>query len=485
MIAASSGKGRFSALLLGFLGLAVAQVSAGRLERAAVMAPLLLKNEDDWKRFSVRLSDARSLGVDAVSTDVWWGLVEASGDQQFDWSYYDRLSDTILAADLQWVPILSFHECGSGHGDDAKVPLPSWLWSRFSVAADDLRYRSEQGRFSSEVLCLWADPLVAGQYREFMEAFARHFEARVRNIAEINVSCGPTGELRYPSYNLHDTGADCPNRGALQCYGRLAVADFRADMLAKYGSLVGLNQAWGLALTGEAEITPPSDAPGFFERGDYRRTAYGRDLFAWYNKALVGHGRFLFELADEVFDGSFERVPLGIKIPGVHWRMGDPRHPRVAEMCAGLVPTDLDYQSDATAHGYAPILDLLDELDSGPRRAVLHFTCLEMGNENWAPGFSQAENLVFWIATGARDRGVAIMGENARLGGVAGDFGWGRIDNAFTHASYTGFTVLRIDQVTGDDAPGRASYRSFIRKFQPIPHDLKPSSRRQTRRGPR
>ncbi len=473
------------ALLLTLFCFATVPAFAARLERAAVMAPLLLQNSGDWDRFKDQLAEAKSIGVTAVSTDVWWGQVEPVRDQEFDWSYYDRLSDAIIGAGLQWVPILSFHACGAGVNDDVKVPLPAWVWSRFSVSRDDLRYRSEQGQSSTEVISLWADGVVKDQYREFMVAFAGHFAAKARFIAEINVSCGPSGELRYPSYNAHDAGTDYPNRGALQCYGPLAVADFRSKMLGKYGSLAALNRAWGIALTSESEINPPSDAPGFFELGDYVGTAYGRDLLAWYNQALIDHGRLMFGLAREAFGGPLASVPVGMKIPGVHWRMADPRHPRVAEMCAGLVPTNIDYQSDATVHGYAPILALFHELDTESRRAVLHFTCLEMGNENQPPAYSQAENLVFWIADGARARGVAIMGENALDGGVASDFGWGRIENAFRYAPYTGLTVLRIGQVTGD-AFGQGRYKSFIRTFKSTTsHEFIPLSFRQTRRGPR
>ncbi len=472
-------------LLLTLVCFAIVPAFADRLERAAVMAPLLLQNSGDWDRFKDQLAEAKSIGVTAVSTDVWWGRVEQVRDQEFDWSYYDRLSDVIIGAGLQWVPILSFHECGANVGDDVKVPLPSWLWTRFPIAADDLRYRSEQGRSSTEVLSLWVDGVVKDQYREFMVAFAGHFAAKARFIAEINVSCGPSGELRYPSYNAHDIGTDCPNRGALQCYGPLAVADFRSKMLGKYGSLTALNRAWGIAMTSESEINPPSDAPGFFELGDYVGTAYGRDLLAWYNQSLIDHGRLMFGLAREAFGGPLARVPVGMKIPGVHWRMVDPRHPRVAEMCAGLVPTNIDFQSDSTVHGYAPILALFHELDTDSRRAVLHFTCLEMGNEDYFPTYSQAENLVFWIAAGARARGITIMGENADAARVACDRGWDRIGNAFRYAPYTGLTVLRIVQVTGN-APGQARYKSFIQTFKSTPsHEFIPFSLRKTRRGPR
>jgi hypothetical protein len=42
----------------------------------------------------------RSYGVDSVSTDVWWGLVEPAKGK-FDWSYYEKVSDHITKAGLK------------------------------------------------------------------------------------------------------------------------------------------------------------------------------------------------------------------------------------------------------------------------------------------------------------------------------------------------------------------------------------------------
>ena len=451
-------------VIVGVLSFSAPAALAAKLERAAAMAPLKIP-DFGWDHFRDQLNQAKSSGIDAVSTDVWWGLVEKQGDQQFDWSYYDHLSDEIIAAGLEWVPILSFHQCGGNVGDDVNIPLPEWLWTHFSVGPEDLQYRSEQGNLSPEVLSLWADDIVRDEYREFMQAFETHFAGKAGSIGEINISCGPAGELRYPSYNSHDHDTGYPNRGALQCYGILAESDFREDVLEQHGTLAQLNQVWGTSLQSIAEIRPPSDAPGFFDRGDYVGTAYGRDLLSWYNRSLVEHGAFMLTLAQQTFDEALSATPLAIKIPGVHWRMADPQHPRVAEMCAGLIPTDIDYQSDSTAHGYAPIIDTVATARQGTRPVLLHFTCLEMGNENQPPAYSQAENLVFWIAAGAADRGLTIMGENALSGGVLTDYGWGRIDNAFQHASYRGLTVLRIGEVT-DNAFGNQKYQDFILKFK-------------------
>ena len=96
-------------ILAGFICM---PVQAALLATANVMAPLDLDagSPAAWDAFKSQLKIAKSMGVDAVTVDVWWGKVERTGDNEFDWSYYDRVVAAIEAAGLHWVPILSFHQ---------------------------------------------------------------------------------------------------------------------------------------------------------------------------------------------------------------------------------------------------------------------------------------------------------------------------------------------------------------------------------------
>src|SRR6187551_587415 len=101
----------------------------------AVMAPLLVgssrtPSEADWQAFEQRLEKVKALGAQAVSTDVWWGMVEPK-DNAFDFSYYDRVAQAVEKAGLRWVPILSFHQCGGNVGDTVEVKLPDWLGEKY------------------------------------------------------------------------------------------------------------------------------------------------------------------------------------------------------------------------------------------------------------------------------------------------------------------------------------------------------------------
>lgn len=436
---------------------------------ANVMAPL---NVTDWAGFDAQLQTVKEYGVDAVSVDVWWGQVEGAADNTFNWSYYDTIFSRIKAKGLKIVPILSFHQCGGNVGDACATALPAWMWTKYvgrvvggvTLDANGLKYKSEQGNYSVETVQGWADSLITNEYADFTTAFKNRYGATYANdLQEINVSLGPAGELRYPSYNSHDSGTGYPTRGALQAYSPLAVADLRASMLAKYGTLAAINAAWGTTLTNANQINPPSDGAGFFTSGAYKNIQYGKDFIDWYNQSLINHGKTVLNTVSAALGTAFPGAAIGYKVPGVHWAMTNPAYPRAAEVAAGLIQTSIDTNADATGHGYAKIVGLAKQLTTS-RPVILHFTCLEMTNEDVAPAYSRAQDLVFWVGNYAGSQGVKIKGENALSGGVTSDAGWNNITNAFDWSSYVGLTTLRIGDVSS--GVGLARYAAFIDRYR-------------------
>jgi beta-amylase len=460
----------------------------------AVMAPLLVGSDGvSWSDFRKQLKTFKKLGVQSVSTDIWWGIVEPE-DNHFDWSRYDRLSDEIIAAGLKWVPILSFHQCGGNVGDDCDVPVPSWIWAKYVGAPGvdetrDLGFVSEQGNASFETLSPWATELALEDYAELMRAFRDRFATKARFIPEINVSLGPAGELRYPSYNAHDVGTGYPTRGGLQAYSDLAQASFRQSMVRKYsGRLQAVAAAWRRELRSWDDVQAPADADAFFaELGSEFDGDYGRDFFAWYQDSLLDHGNRLMDEAFLAFgarSSAFAKVDLGAKIPGVHWRMGERlgrlrserRNARVrlagreAELTAGLIRFDqAAWNSDAQGRGYRPLLRSLRRLSNRPEknRFVVHFTCLEMNDgDGDAQALSLAKSLVGWFGAEARRQKLPLKGENALAGLLYSDFAWKNLENALDSDLYQGLTILRINELYSNDF-GRAELKKLIRNFTP------------------
>lgn len=278
-------------------------------------------------------TDMKARGVEGISADFWWGQIQPVAGP-IDWkqpgaAYYDWLVDTIIECGLKVVPILSFHQCGGNVGDDVFVPVPKWIWDKLALLLGDANYAkfvSEQGNACDEYVSFWATHLVLDYYAAFARSFRDHFADRAQHISEINISLGPAGELRYPSYNSHDKNVDYPTRGALQCYSKLAIESFRTWALKKYGSLAGIDAAWGTKTVEGQLILPPSNAPQFFADQNHRNMQYGRDLFDWYAGVPQEHARLVIGKMFEIFasdDSPMKGIDIGVKVPGIHWLTGN------------------------------------------------------------------------------------------------------------------------------------------------------------------
>ncbi|MGG4154423.1 family 14 glycosylhydrolase [Peribacillus muralis] len=409
--------------------------------RLYVMAPL--GQITDWDAFRAELELLKENGVYAITTDIWWGLVESEKDNQFDWSYYQKYSEAVEASGLKWVPILSTHQCGENVGDVCSYPIPSWLWKEDS--AENMAFKSESGDWNKEVLAPWWEG-TSIQYEELYRSFAKNFSDKRNLIAKIYLSAGPAGELRYPSYQKTN-GWKYPGRGELQAYTDGAKSDFRLSMKEKYASITKLNVAWGKRYTNWDEIQPPNNGDEFFKVGGAIDTAFGIDFMKWYQGTLEKHLASISRLAHKHFDRVF-KVPIGAKISGVHWKMNDPFMPHSAEYSAGY-------------YNYSQLLDQFKK-----SKLALTFTCLEMGDSaaQTAPQYSSPKTLVAQIATLATKKGLSLNGENALAINDVGSYD--NIAEMVFNYGFDGFTFLRMSYLFDDKGNPTAELRLLADKLQ-------------------
>ena len=176
-----------------------------------VMLPLdsvsVVNTLNNQKALNAGMRALKSVGVTGVMVDVWWGVVEADGPGQYDWSAYIALVDIVQAAGLKLHAVMSFHACGCNAGDYCTVTLPPWVLS-IGERNPDIFYTDRSGSRSDEYLSLGVDnvPLFAGRtpisvYSAFMTSFKNAFRAQLGSvISSVSISLGPAGELRYPAY---------------------------------------------------------------------------------------------------------------------------------------------------------------------------------------------------------------------------------------------------------------------------------------------
>ena len=414
-----------------------------------VMAPL--EKITNWNSFKNQLVTLKNNGVYAITTDVWWGDIESKGENQFDWSYYKTYADTVREAGLKWVPIMSTHQCGGNVGDTVNIPIPSWVWTKDSE--DNMEVKDENGNYDKEALSPWWTG-TEKLYDEIYKSFDENFNNYKDIIAKIYISSGPSGELRYPSYNS-EFGWTYPNRGYLECYSMEAKKDFQNAMKNKYPTITALNSAWGTTLTDFTQITPPTDGDNFFING--AKTQYGCDFLTWYQGTLTKELKMIAEDAHFRFDSVFG-VRIGAKVAGVHWLINSPTMPHAAEYCAGY-------------YNYNTLLDQFKASDID-----LTFTCLEMDDSksNTNPYYSAPESLVENVATIANSKGISHFGENA-LAISNNSEAYNNIAKMLFNYNFSGFTLLRLSNIENNNGAATSEMSPFVNSIvmKPVPVNFK------------
>ncbi|KAG8386978.1 hypothetical protein BUALT_Bualt03G0204800 [Buddleja alternifolia] len=357
------------------------------------------RNEFPYEnKLEKQLKELKAAGVDGVMVDVWWGIIEAKGPKQYDWSSYKRLFQLVQKCGLRIQAIMSFHQCGGNVGDAVYIPIPEWVLA-VGEKEPDIFYTNRSGTPDKEYLSLGVDkrPLILGRtaveiYSDFMKSFRENMSDQLEagTIMDIEVGLGPCGELRYPSYP-ETQGWKFPGIGEFQCYDKYLKEDFKA----------------AAAQAGHPEWELPDDAgtyndipdkTGFFKPNGTYLTERGKFFLTWYSNKLIEHGDQILDEANKVFQGC--KVRLAAKVSGIHWWYKDESH--ACELTSG-------YYNLNERDGYRPLARMLSR-----HYGTLNFTCLEMRNSEQSAEYKCApQDLVQQVLSGGWRENIDVAGENA------------------------------------------------------------------------
>ncbi|PPD66400.1 hypothetical protein GOBAR_DD36725 [Gossypium barbadense] len=342
----------------------------------------------------------KSVNVDGVMIDCWWGIVEAHAPQTYNWSGYRRLFQIVRDLGLKLQVVMSFHECGGNVGDDVNIPLPQWV-REIGDSNPDIYFTDREGRSNTECLTWGIDKerVLRGRtavevYFDYMRNFRVEFDDFFVSgvIAEIEVGMGPCGELRYPSYPVKH-GWKYPGIGEFQCYDK-----YLMKRLKKAAEIRG-HTFWGRAPDNSGSYNSAPHETGFFRDGGDYDSYYGRFFLNWYSQILVDHGDRVLALANLAFEGTC----IAAKLSGIHWWYKTASH--AAELTSG-------FYNPAHRDGYAPIAAMLKK-----HGVALNFTCVELRTLNQHEGFPEAmadpEGLVWQVLNAAWDVSIPVASENA------------------------------------------------------------------------
>ncbi|KAJ0921190.1 putative beta-amylase [Helianthus annuus] len=303
-----------------------------------------------------QLTTLKSVGVDGITVNICWGIVEANTPRDYNWEGYNQLFSIIRQSGFNKMQVLmSFHECV---GDDAHIPLPKWI-KEIGEKNPDIYFTDGQGTRNTETLTwgideerVLGDRTAVEVYTDYMRSFRDEFDElfQDRSISKVEVGLGACGELRYPpslSGEFH-----------LQCYDK-----YLRKSLEKAAE-TAQDSSWG---------TPPDCSTFFCDDHDYD-SPRGTFFLKWYSQYLIDHGVRVLKMAVPLFKPARTYVKLA----------GNATDNRAAERAAGFYD------------GYKPIAIMLRRHD-----AHLNFTCVE------------ADEFVCKVENAGWVSGIAVSGQNA------------------------------------------------------------------------
>ncbi|CAH1447942.1 unnamed protein product [Lactuca virosa] len=344
----------------------------------------------------------KSMNVDGVMVDCWWGIVEAHVPQEYNWKGYKRLFQMVRELKLKLQVVMSFHECGGNVGDDVCIPLPHWV-AEIGRSNPDIFFTDRSGRRNPECLSLGIDKerVLRGRtasevYFDYMRSFRVEFDEFFVDgvISMIEIGLGPCGELRYPS-NPVKHGWRYPGVGEFQCYDR-----YMLKSLTKAAETRG-HSFWGRGPENAGSYNSRPHETGFFcNAGDYDGY-YGRFFLNWYSQLLINHADRLLSLAKFAFEGTF----ITAKLSGIHWWYKTSSH--AAELTAG-------FYNSSNRDGYAPIIEVLKK-----HGVALNFTLAHMNinmdmdmDMDSSEALEDPDALSWQVMNAAWDSCIAMTSEN-------------------------------------------------------------------------
>ncbi|XP_073038359.1 beta-amylase 7-like [Primulina eburnea] len=342
----------------------------------------------------------KSINVDGVMVDCWWGVVEAHAPQEYNWNGYKRLFQILQELKMKLRVLMAFHECGGNIGDDVCIPLPHWV-AEIGRSNPDIFFTDRLGRRNTECLSWGIDKerVLRGRtavevYFDLMRSFRVEFDEFFEDgiISMIVIGLGPCGELRYPSTPVKH-GWRYPGIGEFQCYDQYLLKSLR-----KAAELRG-HSFWARVPDNTGFYNSRPQETGFFcDCGDYDGY-YGRFFLSWYSQVLVDHCDRVLSLAKLAFEGTC----IAAKLSGIHWWYKTASH--AAELTAG-------FYNSCNRDGYVSVMATLKR-----HGATLCFMSSEIGvydnHVNFSEALADPEGLAWQVLNAAWDGCIPVASQNS------------------------------------------------------------------------
>ncbi len=233
------------------------------------------RTESEIDQMADRAKRLKEAGSQYIGLWIPWGEVEPEPGR-FEFGKFERLFAAAVATGQKLEINLASSMYPAWFYESALRPDSGanmlWFWNDAGPvpgAAPEIalgtHHQYQPRRVQSPPLSLWAPPEVKAYLKRFVDrAFDDLLDKWAPAILYVQFSLG---RLNEPTY---------PDREHFWCYDRSAVADFRARMEAKYGTIEHLNEAWRTNHPDFSTIGPP--VPPFKGVNPIHRM----EFFNWY-----------------------------------------------------------------------------------------------------------------------------------------------------------------------------------------------------------
>ncbi|KAL3844379.1 hypothetical protein ACJIZ3_001782 [Penstemon smallii] len=343
------------------------------------------------------LQHLKSLGVDGIVVDCWWGIVEGWTPQKYEWTGYREMFNIIREFGMKLQVVMAFHEYGGHDSGGIFISLPQWVLE-IGKNNQDIFFTDREGRRNTECLSWGIDKerVLRGRtgievYFDFMRSFRTEFDDLFTEglISAVEIGMGASGELKYPSFSER-MGWRYPGIGAFQCYDKYSLQN-----LQKAAKLRG-HSFWARGPDNAGYYNSKPHETGFFcEKGDYD-SYYGRFFLHWYSQVLINHADNVLSLASLVF----EEIQMVVKIPAVFWWYKTASH--AAELTAG-------YCNHSNQDGYSLVFEMLKKHSVAMKYVIPGSLNLYQGIDE---ALSDPEGLSWQVLNLGWDQGLSVAGQN-------------------------------------------------------------------------
>ncbi|XP_015085910.1 beta-amylase 8 isoform X4 [Solanum pennellii] len=342
------------------------------------------------------LQQLKSLKIDGVVVNCWWGIVESWVPQKYEWSGYRELFKIIRDFYMKLQVVMAFHENGGSDTGGMFISLPQWV---LEIGKDnqDIFFTDHQGRRNTECLSWGIDKerVLRGRtaievYFDLMRSFRTEFDDLFADglISAVEIGLGASGELKYPSFSER-MGWRYPGIGEFQCYDKYSLQNLRKAATSRGHSF------WAKGPDNAGFYNAKPHETGFFcERGDYD-SYYGRFFLHWYRQVLIDHADNVLTLASLAFEG----IQIVVKIPSIYWWYRTSSH--AAELTAG-------YYNPTNQDGYSPVFEVLKK-----HSVTIKFVSSGLQVPETDDALADPEGLSWQIMNSAWDKEINVAGQNA------------------------------------------------------------------------